>query len=266
MRIRPWMLICALAALLSAGYLAYQQTNLRSAGNVLEVIPTDGYHEAADGNQMTTVVDVTIAPAENSLRIEAKQILASVNGRDLRLADLMPLSSATTEQTLSPETYEYLLGRALNRELVLQAAKAQGLELNQSQREQLARYRSQRQQKEPGLVARLNGDQLQLDFEQRDMEAFMLQVSLLAQTGASPSVQPAQVREYYRQHSLEFGDLPADEPARSETWEGIDFDIRTRLAQGERSRFQSQLLVYMDQIKARANIFVTPASDLRTSQ
>jgi len=189
-----------------------------------------------------------------------EQVLATVNGAPITLRDLIPLQSTNSEveQKMDSVTYDYFLQRAINRELVLQAAKAQGVTLNQAQVDQLGKFRAEREQPYPGLVSQLSVNTAEIEFELRDAQAFMLQTALMAQGGATPSVTPDQVEEYYRTHIAEFGELPADPQAREQAWQEIDVKIRGQLAGGARSEYQQQLDAYMAQLKAKANIVVTP--------
>ncbi len=188
------------------------------------------------------------------------QVLATVNGTPITLGDLMPLQSTNSEaeQKIDPITYDYFLQRAINRELVLQAAKAQNVTLNQAQQDQLTKFQAEREQPYPGMVSQLTVNAAEIEFELRDAQAFMLQTALMAQAGATPNVTPDQVEQYYQAHIAEFGELPADPQARQQAWQAIDFQIRGQLAAGARAEYQQQLDAYMAQLKARANIVVTP--------
>jgi len=188
------------------------------------------------------------------------QVLATVNGTPITLGDLMPLQSTNSEaeQKMDSVTYDYFLQRAINRELVLQAAKAQGVTLNQAQEDQMTKFQAEREQPYPGMVSQLTVNAAEIEFELRDEQAFMLQTALMAQAGATPNVTPDQVEQYYRAHIAEFGELPPDPQASQQAWQAIDFQIRGQLEAGARAEYQQQLDAYMAQLKARANIVVTP--------
>jgi hypothetical protein len=261
MYVRRWLFGCALAAALSLiVYLA--AVKFRPVPASPEV-GRGGSFVAANNkvapSNGTAANDAALASSETVVRVNAAKVLATVNGRQIKLSDLMPLSPMETneDRTLSLVTYRYLLDRAVNRELILQAANAQGVALDESQIKQLADFRAERRQLGPGLVQQLNADPKQLDFESQDVAAFMLQTELLARTGSSPNVSADEVRAYYDQHAADFADLPADEPARSQTWTAIDFQIRTMLAPAKRAEFQSELVAYMDQVKSAADINLT---------
>ena len=194
---------------------------------------------------------------------EPDQLLVTVNGKPITLADLMPLQSTNSEaeQKIDSVTYNYFLQRAINRELVLQTAKAQGVTLNQAQEDQLAKFRAEREQPYPGMVGQLTVNSAEIEFELRDAQAFMLQTTLMAQMGVAPNVTPDQVEAYYKAHIVEFGELPADPQARQQAWQAIDLQIRGQLATGTRTEYQQQLDAYMAQLKARANIVVTPLTE-----
>ena len=188
-----------------------------------------------------------------------KQVLATVNGTPITLGDLFPLNTTNSEaeQQIAPEMYDYFLQRAIDRELTLQAAKAQGVTLTAAQDQQLAKMRAVREQAEPGLVRKLTVDAAQIEFELRDARAFMLQSSLMAQAGATPNVTPDQVEQYYRDHVAAFGELPTDPQAREAAWQKIDYQIREQLAAPVRSQYQVQLKEYMNQLRAKAAVTVS---------
>jgi hypothetical protein len=190
------------------------------------------------------------------------QVLATVNGTPITLGNLMPLPSSNSEaeQQVDAVTYDYFLQRAINRELVLQAARAQGVTLNQAQEEQLTKLRAEREQPEPGLVSKLTVNAAEIEFELRDAQAFMLQTSLMAQAGAMPDVTPDQVDQYYQNHLSEFGELPADPQAHQEAWQKIDYQIRQQLASQTRNQYNEQLQKFMDRLRTAAQISVTPLS------
>jgi len=188
------------------------------------------------------------------------QVLATVNGTSITLGDLMPLPSTNSEveQKIDSVTYDYFLQRAINRELTLQAAKAQGITLNQAQDEQLAKLQALREQPEPGLVSKLTVNAAEIEFELRDAQAFMLQTSLMEQAGATPNVTPDQVEQYYQNHISELGELPADPQARQAAWQEIDIQIRKQLAAQTRDQYNQQLQTFMDNLRTAAQITVTP--------
>jgi hypothetical protein len=263
MTVRRWIIAGGLAAFIAAGLSAYFQPrhpvsqNPAESGQRLAVAPE---------KPARPVPNIARSPASSNgvdavIHVNATNVLAVVNGRAITLADLIPLNPARKiqEQEFSATTYKFLLDRAVNRELTLQAAKVQGVQLDDSQRQQLSQYRGQRALPEPGLVQQLNVDASQIDFEVRDAEAFMLQTALLDKAGASANVTEQEARDYYDQHLTEFGALPTDEPARSRAWADIDFQIRTRLAPSKRAQFQTQLAAYMDQLRSGADIAMSPA-------
>jgi hypothetical protein len=195
------------------------------------------------------------------IRVPVDQVLATVNGVALTLKDLQPVSSpgpaGGSEQTLSPERYDFLLQRAIERELTVQAARASGVELSESQKHQLARFQADRTQPEPGVIRQLTRNTAQTEFELRDAAALMLQNSLLARQGVSAHVTPERVEEYYRAHQAEYGELPADARAREDAWAKIDFQVRQLLAPTFQNEYQNQRRVFLDKLKAEAQITTT---------
>lgn len=78
------------------------------------------------------------------LRVKGGAVLATVNGTAIELKDLLPLppEKEGTEHIVSAERYAFLLDRAVDREITLQNARAQHMDLTESQREQLAKLRA----------------------------------------------------------------------------------------------------------------------------
>ncbi|MBC8094635.1 MAG: hypothetical protein H7Y43_02375 [Akkermansiaceae bacterium] len=204
-----------------------------------------------------------LAGSSNVVRLQVNQVLAAVNGRELKLPDIIPVTPQTdpAELEISAETYQYFLDRALNRELILQTAREQGLLLTDSQQQQLAVMRTARSQPEPGQARKLNGSLEQTELELKDAEAFMLQTALLAAQGSSPNVTSQQVNDYYQNHRQEFAELPDDATIRQQMWTEIEFQIRQHLAPTARASFNTQLAAYMSQLKSRATIVVSPVFD-----
>src|SRR5262249_35621053 len=94
--------------------------------------------------QVETVVPKAGGEPAQVVRVHADQVLATVNGVAISLKDLAPLDTAqgATDQLMSPEMYEFLLNRAIDREVTIQTARAQGLELSAEQRQQLDQMRA----------------------------------------------------------------------------------------------------------------------------
>lgn len=195
---------------------------------------------------------------EKVFLVRPNEVLATVNGTPITLWDLIPLQSTNNAaQQIDPITYHYFLERAINRELIMEAAKADGITLSDSQQQQLNKLRSEREQPSPGLVSKLTATPTEIEFELRDAQAFMLQTSIMAAAGLTPSVTPGQVEQYYQQHIDEFGQLPTDPQDRRRAWQIIDIQIRNQLAEQARADYQKQLDAYMNGLKAKANIVET---------
>jgi hypothetical protein len=250
-----------IAAVLLIGGLVFVQIGLKTVRSPAGPAATGSTTIAAG---KVIMQDPQLASEEGDtnrmLRVSPGQVLAMVNGHQIKLGDLIPLRGPNA-QAFSRQTYNFLLQRAVDRELVLQTAKAQGLAMTDGEKRQLANTRSLRALPEPGQVQRLTLDQAQLDFEMRDAEAFLLQSALMAGAGVSANVTPEQVSTYYQAHAAEFGDLPPDAQARKIAWAQIDSTIRQRLAAPIRSIYQNQLLAYMKQLQSSADISVTQFAD-----
>ena len=191
---------------------------------------------------------------EHVIRLRPDEVLATVNGHDLRVEDVFATKSAEGEMEVGAEAYRFLLDRAIDRELVLQNASAHGVALNESQREQLAAMKAARNRFEPGGIRRLNDSEHGSELEARDAEAFMLQTKLLSLAGASPNVTDEQVLAFYHEHSAQFGELPSDPASHDEAWKEIDFRIRQQLASTVRADYQTQLAGFMNQLRSSATL------------
>jgi hypothetical protein len=213
---------------------------------------------------LTNDLDLTPTPEPDRQRtifIAPDRVLATVDGRPITLGDLMPLrpGGRTEGQELSRQAYEYLLGRAIHREVILLTAKTRGIVLTPGQKQHLSDVRARREHPDPGSARSLNRDPHQVDFEAREMEAFLLQSTLLARAGLSPNVSPEQVLAYYQARASEFGEPPSEGNAGREAWAGIDYRIRQRLAGSIRRQFQAESSNYIQQLMTAARVVVSEA-------
>jgi hypothetical protein len=199
------------------------------------------------------------APREGAVRVRAGQVLAVVNGTSLTLADLVPLErdAAGAERAMSPEMYAFLLERAIDRELTLQEARAQGVELDAEQRRNLADMRRRAEAREPGAFDELGRGAASTEFEQRDFAALMLQSALAVRSGAPrPHVTAADVSRYFEEHRPEFGALPRDAAERRDTWMRIEAEIRAKLSGAVGAEHQRGVRELLERLRARATIDV----------
>jgi hypothetical protein len=249
--------IYLLAAGLLIAFLTYHFEGHRQAPS----IQTSHAAPATPGESSAVVARSSNGPAAEgrALWLRPDQVLATVNGQPIKLAEVVPVDTNNNqgEIEVSVQALKYLLKRAVDRDLVFQTAKDRGLTLNDSQYQQLANLRSMRNLPEPGGIAKLNSSAAQGNLELQDAQAFMLQTSLLAAEGASPDVTESQVEAYYLQHRSQFGDLPVDDAARARAWAGIAYEIRQQLAATTRANYNEQVAAYMKQMESSANIVLT---------
>ena len=143
----------------------------------------------------------------------------------------------------------------MDREIALQTAQAQGLDLTESQREQLASLRARSERPAPNLFDDLQHNPANADFEARDAAALLLQASLAEKAGVpARDVNPAQVKQYYQAHRAEFATLPEDAAGRQAAWENIDQDIRVKLAREAQAQHEAGFGRFVDQLRASATI------------
>jgi hypothetical protein len=194
------------------------------------------------------------APVSRVLRLRRDQVLATVNGHQITVGEAVPVDGTNQDVEISPGDLNFFLNRAVDRELIFEAAKKQGVFLDGSKNQQLADMQSMRHLREPGGIAKLNDAPAGRQLEALDAKAFMLQTAIMAARGASPDVTEGQVLDYYHQHQSEIGNLPADADARGHAWQELDYQIRTQLAAQTRTTYNSELAAYMQQIKSEANV------------
>jgi hypothetical protein len=200
-----------------------------------------------------------------AVEVRAEQALAKVNGVTITLKDLLPVGAAeaASKQSLSAERYDFLLNRAIARELTFQAAQAQGIKLTEEQNRQLKQVRESmlaRYGTDPAKVVHLNvmGTlEDRIEFELRDAASPLLLHSMLAKAGApSPYVTESQVEEYYRSHPTDYGTLPEDAVERQAAWQRINLEIRNKLTPEVQARYQQALEKMLEQLRANANIIL----------
>jgi hypothetical protein len=174
--------------------------------------------------------------------------LARVNGVAIRATDILAFTGKT-QMEMSHESLEDLVRRAIERELISQAAKAQGVELSTAQHAELDAARrhtvEKREIKDPAALA----------IEMKQIESELLQTALLEkQGGVRTQPTPDDVQRYYDEHRSEFGALPAEGPQRDQQWKSIDIKIRGELATSMQQDYHDKLRRYLDQLAAAAKI------------
>ncbi len=214
--------------------------------------------------------DVTPAVAEvlenpapiGMVSVPAGRALAKVNDVEITLRDLIPIGDAASGATksMSVEMYRSLLEQAIERELILEAAQAGGLELTEDQRRQRDRVRESILASRNGQGVRLDAVgslEDQVDFEMRDAESQLLLTSLLAQEGVTPDVTEEQVRQHYQEHPGEYAmELGADTAANESAWRKIDLKIREKLAPAASAHYQVEVRGFLDGLRRDAEISV----------
>lgn len=209
------------------------------------------------------ITPVTESGPEPTLRIKAGAVLATVNGVPIELKDLLPLpvGKASTGQIMSAERYAFLLDRAVDREITLQTARAQGMDLTESQREKLATLRVRGERPPGNVFDDLQHNPVNADFEARDAAASLLQAALAEKAGVpSSAVTAEQVEHYYQQHRNEYAVPPPDSAQRPTAWEGIDQDIRVKLARQAQALHDESFQKYLDRTRATAQVRKTEPS------
>jgi hypothetical protein len=257
------------------------QSRIGAAAMVLLLLGTIcairfGRHAAVSKNAGTApppqhpavVASAKSLPATESsqwVRLSPDQVLATVNGSVIRLADILPLvnTNGADSVTLDKATLNYYLKRAVDRDLIFQKALQQGIALGEWQHQQLAAMQAMRNQPEPGGIARLNDSPAAKQLEMQDAEAFMLQTTLMSAQGDSPNVTEDQVAAYYTQHESQFGGISLDSLQKDQqSWQQVEVEIRNELAPSIRANYNNQVTGFMRNLEAQANITMTPLASL----
>jgi len=181
--------------------------------------------------------------------VRADQVVARVDGRPLTGRQLLPFGAGDArEQPITQEMFQFLRQRAIDRELTFHEALTRGVDLTAAQQVDLAAVRR---------LAEMRGvtDREQIDFEESDARAELLQMALLARSGApGPFPNEADVKSYYESHRDELDDLPADQTARAEAWQRTDIQIRQTLSDEWQRQYRDRLRGYLDQLRTSASV------------
>ena len=206
---------------------------------------------------VTNVVAENAGKPNETVKIKADQVVGSVNGVALSLKDLVPLAGdkAGTEQVMSAEYFEFLLRRAVDRELTYQTARREGVELTAELKERLADHRVRSASTEEGTFDTLQRGVENTEFQQRDLAAMALQYALAEKAGVpSPHVTTEEVAAYYQKHNTEYHALPTEPAEYEAAWAVIDQDIRAKLAPELQARHEEALKKYLETLRASAQI------------
>jgi hypothetical protein len=142
-----------------------------------------------------------VSAAVRRVTVKRDQVLAVVNGVPVSGADLMPGSrfKGGAGAAMDAEVWQEVLGRAIDRELMFQAAQAQGVTLTEAQQGELAAIHGHL----TGNPLRLQGGETVVDlnvggepedvlFRLRERAARLLQVSLLEKSGLADTSEARQ--------------------------------------------------------------------------
>jgi hypothetical protein len=213
--------------------------------------------------QAATTLPPVVAHTQTLMNVRAGEVLATVNGTAITLKDLLAVDASKTDaaQEMPLDMYEALLNRAIDRELVFQTARSQGIELTEQQKQSLEQARAAAQARFADPVnlemfkrtGGLGTVEDQIAFELRDAESNLLTTTLAAKAGVPPAqVSSKEVEEYYAANKAEFGELPADPAERQAAWEKIDHQIRWRFL----SQYQQAIRQYLAELRINATIAV----------
>jgi hypothetical protein len=196
------------------------------------------------------------------VKVYVEQVLARVNGQDIRLNHLMSVDTSERGKAhkMTPDDYDFLLNRAVQRTAVLQEAAKQGISLTDAHRLQLDEVRDAVMRREGGdpnaVHMNIKGSMSdRIAFEVEEATANLLLDELLRREGyGSPFVTPEEVDRYYQEHQQEFGPLPDDPGERERAWPPIDRAIRERLAIDVLKRYGDAAQLYVENLLTQGNV------------
>jgi len=254
-------LLAALAMLLFVRHQRSTSHNLPLAPITIreKIVAAPGVPESPAGPVVSETTIATPLSTQGSIAIKymslrADQTVARVNGVAITLRDLIPIPAGelADEKTMSLEMFDFLLRRAIDREVAFQAAQKNGIKLDPADQEQLKKLGTANPDPYPGyrMIQPSAEDPAKIKFEARDAQGLMLQNALMAQAGlASPYLNEAQVQEYYTSHKQEFGELSGDAAQREVAWQKIDFQIRQKLEQQTQAEYRTQQRQFLDRLQ-----------------
>ncbi|HVV81430.1 MAG TPA: hypothetical protein VHE35_00075 [Kofleriaceae bacterium] len=173
------------------------------------------------------------------------QTIATINGVAITGADLVAFRAKDGDSLhMSPEMYDFLAQRAIEREVTLQAARARNLELSAADEAQVAQARA-------NAAARGETDPARLAFEEKEARAQLLLEALARAEGAPPAMpDDAAVDAYLKDHASELGPLPSDPQAVQQ----LRISIRQKLYEEMANAHEESVRALLARLEAEAHI------------
>lgn len=173
------------------------------------------------------------------------ETVVTVNGLALTGADVVAFSAADGDElSMTEEMYEFLVKRAIDRELTFQAARDKGIELDADGKAQLAQVRANAEE-------RGEADPARIAFEEKEARAQLLLKELVAADGAPPELaDDAAVDRYLEEHAADIGALPK-EPERLQQ---IRIEVRQQLYTALAAKHEARVRDYLASLARHARI------------
>jgi len=160
-----------------------------------------------------------------------------VAGRPILARDLVAPSGEAMPVT---DVLPLLVERAIRRALILEEARARGIELPPTAHAEIEVAR--REMAAPGLTSILGRSPAEVDAELQDAAAMMLEAALLASLGHTPDVTAEDVARHRAAHP--------EDAVRP------DAAIRSRLAQGKQAGYDDAASALVARLRALAGVEV----------
>jgi hypothetical protein len=200
------------------------------------------------------------AGPERVVSLRPGQVLATIRGVQILASDLgLAFPSDGQPREIASPMLDYLLARAIQREVVLQEARAKGVEVDDPQKRRVEAAVASAEAVDPRVFDGPHGSAQATGQRRRDLTAAALEVELYQRSGAPPaSVTAEQVDRYYREHQESLGALPSDPEARKAAWALLELRIRDRLAGPTEAAWQRARQEYLQRLVAAAGVQRAP--------
>jgi hypothetical protein len=182
-------------------------------------------------------------------------VVAVVDGTPLRAKDMVIFTPGGEErgESLSPEMFEFLRERAIDRLLVTREAERRGIGLGPEALAEIEKLALQFRYG-PEVIAAAAPEAARVAFEQEEARGMLLLRALAESEGERLLPTDDDVAAYLREHAAELSPLPADPVERVEKAREIDAEARAALAAGRWARCAAARTRLLEQLRGAARI------------
>lgn len=201
------------------------------------------------------MTNIVLRAAGADWKTQANEQVATVNGVPIRLIDVVgPLTGTAT---VDAETYARRLDAVIAQEVVLQEAKASGLELSTAQQAKIDSFKNLFHDVPLPTEADQAIHQYLVRRQQRQYATEYYLGQIMADRGVSSAgtqASTAEIDAYYRKHKAEFPAMPADAQQAQAEWAKVSATIQARLADEKRQQYAEQRAKLIEDLRSKANV------------